>query len=192
MLVGAVAATSLMLADAALSQSSSDAFQRKVLGIQRYSSDVSLSGSRLTPFSEAELNSYIKYALRPQIPTGVVDPYVTIVGGEQVRARATVDLDAVRTAKTRGWLDPLAYLSGRLPVTAAGELKSADGRARLVLSEATISGIPVPKAALQELVGYYTRSPQYPSGVDLDAPFELPARIKEIHVEAGKAIVVQR
>jgi hypothetical protein len=180
-----------LLADVALSQRSSDALQRKILGIQQYAG-TTLAGSRLTPVTEAELNSYIRFSLAPQIPTGVVEPYVAIVGGGQVRGRAVVDLDLVRKAKTRGWLDPLAYLSGRVPVTAAGSLTAADGKARLELSETTISGVAVPLAVLQELVGFYSRSPNYPNGVDLDEPFDLPARIKEIHVEAGQAIVVQR
>jgi hypothetical protein len=178
-------------ADAGLSQRSADSLQRKILGIRQYAS-TTLTGSRLTPVTEAELNSYIRYSLAPQIPTGVVEPYVTIVGGGRVSGRAVVDLDAVRTAKTRGWLDPLAYLRGRLPVAAAGSLSTADGKARFELAEASISGVPVPEAVLQELVSFYSRSPQYPDGVDLEAPFDLPARIKEIHVEAGQAIVVQR
>lgn len=180
-----------LLADVALSQRSADALERKILGIQQYAG-TTLTGSRLTPVTEAELNSYIRFSLASQIPTGVVEPYVTILGGGQVRGRAVVDLDLVRKAKSRGWLDPLAYLSGRVPVTAAGSLTAADGRAQLELSEATISGVSVPLAVLQELVSYYSRSPNYPNGVDLEAPFDLPARIKDIHVETGQAIVVQR
>jgi hypothetical protein len=181
----------LGLADVVLSQRSADALQRKILGIQQYAS-TTLTGARLTPVTESELNSYIRFTLAPQIPAGVVEPYVTILGEGQVRARAVVDLDAVRRSKARGWLDPLAYLSGRVPVTAAGAVTAAEGKARLALAETTVAGVPVPNAVLQELVSFYSRSPQSPRGLDLDEPFELPARIKEIHVEAGQAIVVQR
>ena len=40
--------------------------------------------------------------------------------------------------------------------------------------------MPIPKSLLQELVSYYTQSPDMPNGVNLDAPFELPAQIQRI------------
>jgi hypothetical protein len=185
-------AAAAVFADAEISQRAADSFQRKVAGIQQYAAATTLTGARLTPVSESELNSYIRFSLKKEIPPGVVDPYVSIVGSGEVRGRAVVDLDAVRSAKPRGWLDPLAYLSGRLPVTAKGRLVAGDGRARLELEHVTVSGVTVPNTFLQELVSFYSRSPQYPDGVDLDAPFDLPARIKDINVEVGQAIVVQR
>ncbi len=180
-----------LLADAEVSQRAADSFQRKVAGIQQYAAST-LTGSRLTPVSESELNSYIRFSLKNEMPSGVVDPYVSIVGEGKVRARAVVDLDAVRQARTRGWFDPLAYLSGKLPVTAQGRLTATGRQARLELHQVTVSGMTVPNGLLQELVSFYSRSPQYPNGVDLDAPFDLPARIEEIHVEVGQAVVLQR
>jgi hypothetical protein len=44
---------------------------------------------------------------------------------------------------------------------------------------------------LQELVGFYSRTSANPAGIDIDAPFELPAGIREINVEAARAIIVQ-
>jgi hypothetical protein len=180
-----------LVADAELSQRAADAFQRKVDGIKQYASST-LTGARLTPVSESELNSYIRFSLKAEMPAGVVEPYVSIVGNDEVRARAVVDLDAVRTAKPRGWLDPLGYLAGRLPVTARGRLLASNGVARLELEQVTVSGVTVPNTFLQEIVTFYTRSPQNPNGVDLGAPFDLPARIEDINVEVGQAIVVQR
>ncbi len=52
-------------------------------------------------------------------------------------------------------------------------------------------GSPVPKLILQEIVSYYSRSPERPAGIGLDDAFMLPARIREIQVEVGRAIVVQ-
>jgi hypothetical protein len=40
-------------------------------------------------------------------------------------------------------------------------------------------------------VSYYSRTPEKPAGIGLDDPFALPARIREIHVERGQAIIVQ-
>ena len=51
--------------------------------------------------------------------------------------------------------------------------------------------MPVPKSVLQELVSYYSRSSQNPTGVSLDTPFELPARIREIRVGQKQATVIQ-
>jgi hypothetical protein len=108
-----------------------------------------------------------------------------------VAGRAVVDLDAVRKQKQRGWLDPLAYLGGRLPVTASGRLTTRDGKGQFLLESAEISGVPVPKTVLQELLTYYSRTRDNPAGIDMDAPFELPARIKEIRVGSGTSTVVQ-
>jgi hypothetical protein len=51
--------------------------------------------------------------------------------------------------------------------------------------------VPVPKILLQEIIGYYSRTPEKPAGISLDDPFPLPARIREIQVERGQAIIVQ-
>jgi hypothetical protein len=82
-------------------------------------------------------------------------------------------------------------LTGTLPVTASGILHTKDGMARFQLESAEVSGIPVPKAFLQDLVAYYTRSRDYPNGISLDQVYELPANIREIQIGQGNAIVVQ-
>jgi uncharacterized protein YpmS len=78
-----------------------------------------------------------------------------------------------------------------LPVTAAGILHTRDGSVRFELQSATVGGIPIPKSFLQEIVSHYTRSQDFPNGVNLDQVYELPANIKEIQVGQGNAIVVQ-
>lgn len=181
----------LAWADQPLSQREADSFARKILGIQHYAA-AGLRGARLTPVSEAELNSYIRFVLGPEIPAGIVEPYVSMLGEGLVAARAVVDLDAVRASRERGWLDPLAYVSGRLPVEAAGRLVAEGGVARFELTSASVAGVAIPKAVLQEVVSYYSKSTTAPGGIQLDAPFELPARIVEIGVEPGRAIVIQR
>ncbi len=191
LLAAATAAGGRAWADVALSQREADSLQRKILAIQQFATSP-LPGARLTPVSEAELNSYIRFALAADLPSGVVEPYVAIVGNGEVRGRAVVDLDAVRTARPRGWLDPLAYVTGRVPVTATGRLVAQDGAARFEFWNATLAGVGVPKAVLDELVAFYTRSEASPRGLSLDDAFELPARIAEITVEPGRAILIQR
>ena len=45
--------------------------------------------------------------------------------------------------------------------------------------------------AVQELVSYYTRTPELPNGFNLDQPFELPHNIRQIDIQRGAATIVQ-
>ena len=72
-----------------------------------------------------------------------------------------------------------------------GILHTQDGKGRFELQAADVSGVPVPKTLLQELVSYYTRSEDHPQGRRLDEVFELPASINRIEVGQGQAVVVQ-
>jgi hypothetical protein len=146
---------------------------------------------RTTVITDAELNAYFKYNGKDQIPTGIVDPAINALGDGRVGGRAVVDLDAVRTQKQRGWLDPLGYLTGRLPITATGTLTTRAGIGQFKLESAEISGVTIPKAVLQELLSYYSRTPENPAGINMDDPFELPSRIREIRVGRAQATVVQ-
>jgi hypothetical protein len=146
---------------------------------------------RRTSVLEREVNAYLVYDLKDEIPIGVIEPVITIVGDGRLAGRAIVDLDAVRTSRKRGMFDPMNLLTGRLPVTATGTLTSNAGVAQFSLESASISGVPVPKMVLQELVSYYSRSPEHPDGIGLDDRFELPAAIKQIEVGKGQAVVVQ-
>jgi hypothetical protein len=147
--------------------------------------------ARRTPVLESEVNAYLAFDAGDEIPAGVVEPTVTILGDGQLAGTAIVDLDAVRSARKRGLLDPLGYLSGRLPVSARGTLTTSDGVGRFALQSAEISGVPIPKMVLQELVSYYSRSPEVPDGINLDDPFVLPAGIRQIETLRGQAVVVQ-
>ena len=90
-----------------------------------------------------------------------------------------------------GWLDPTSYITGRLPVTASGILHTQNGKGRFALETAEVSGIPIPKTFLQEIVSFYTRTDDNPRGINIDDEFELPAEIRRIGVDKGRAIVVQ-
>jgi hypothetical protein len=148
---------------------------------------------RRTLISESELNSFLAVHAKQEIPAGVVDPAVSIDASGRVRGRAVVDLDQVRQAQAgrATGFSMLSLLSGRVPVEAIGVLRTSGGKGQFALESASASGIPIPKVLLQEVVSYYSRSAASPAGIDLDAPFELPARIREIETEKGRAIVVQ-
>jgi len=117
---------------------------------------------------------------------------VRILGTGRVSGRAVVDLDAVRKQRnSASLLDPASYLTGRLPVTAAGVLTTTNGVGQFALESASVGGVPIPKFLLQEIVSYYSKTADKPAGISLDDPFALPARIREIRVERGQAIIIQ-
>jgi hypothetical protein len=192
-LIVAGMAAAPLLAQGRLSKEDADRFQSKLTKIVAFGNTPSASAAqpRNTPVTDVEVNSYLKYLATDQIPTGIVDPTLNALGDGRVSGRATVDLDAVRTQKKRGWLDPLGYLTGKLPVTAAGVLTTKDGKGQFQLQSAEISGVTVPKSVLQELLSYYSKSKENPDGINMDAPFELPAHIREIRVGTGTSTVVQ-
>jgi len=147
---------------------------------------------RRTTVTENEVNSYLAYEAADQLPAGVVQPTLTAVGDGRISGRAIVDLDAVRKAgNSTGLFDPRSYLTGNVPVTATGVLQASNGRGRFQLESASVGALPIPKLLLQEIVAYYSKSPDNPDGISLDDEFELPARIREIQVARGQAIVVQ-
>lgn len=186
LLSAAVAAQS-----ASTTQAQADQFQQKLQQIINNGNTES-STLRRTTVTQAEANAYLKMRGPELLPLGVTDATVVAVGAGRLNGRAVVDLDAIREKKSSGGLlDPKTYLTGRLPVTASGILHTRDGKARFELESATVGGIPIPKSFLQEIVSYYSRSSDYPNGINLDQVYELPANIKEIQVGQGNAIVVQ-
>ena len=177
-------------AGAGPSRADAESLKRKVTSITEFSARPTKQPRRTT-VTENEVNAYLTYDALDQLPTGVVEPAITIVGPGRVEGRAVVDLDAVRKQKSRTVLDPMNLATGRLPVTATGILTTSNGVGRFQLESASLGPVPIPKVILQEIVSYYSRTPENPAGIDIDAPFALPARIREIQVEPGRAVVIQ-
>jgi hypothetical protein len=183
-------ATVALVALPAPSRADAESLRRKVTGITSFSARPTPQPYRTT-VTEEEVNAFLAFDAGDQLPAGVVDPAITIIGTGRVSGRAIVDLDAVRKQKSRGLLDPLNYATGRLQVTATGVLTTSNGVGMIELQSAALGALPIPKVILQEIVSYYSRTPERPAGIDLDAPFALPARIREIQVQTGRAVVVQ-
>jgi hypothetical protein len=189
--LAAVAAVVVVQADTRYTRQDAEQLRQKVATINEHGQRT-VRQPRRTTITENEVNSYLVFDAGQQLPTGVVEPSVTILGTGRLSGRAVVDLDAVRKARASSSLfDPTNYLTGRLPVTAIGTLKTSEGMGWFQLESATVGGVPVPKLLLQEIVSFYSRTPDKPSGIGLDDPFALPARIREIQVERGHAIIVQ-
>lgn len=182
-----------VLQAAGMSRQQADAFARKLDLIEKRAEAPAASAVTRTPVSETEVNSWFMYRAQPLLPQGVTEPKLTIVGNGKVMGTVTVDLQQVakKRSASGGSFDPLGYLGGRVPLSVSGVLRTKDGRGQFDLQEADISGVPVPKPLLQELLSYYSRSPEHPEGVRLDQPFSLPANIREIDVQQGQAVVVQ-
>jgi len=190
LILAAVGFTAVLGADGATKRDA-ESLKQKVATIVAHGERPTKEGRRTT-VTEGEVNSYLVYDAKPQLPAGVVDPAVTVLGPGRLSGRAVVDLDAVRRARSsQSWFDPTNYLTGRLPVNATGRLTTGNGIGHFELEAASVGGVPIPKMLLQEIVSYYTRSTDKPSGIGLDDPFALPARIREIQVQRGQAIIVQ-
>jgi hypothetical protein len=146
----------------------------------------------VTRLTEREVNAYLSYDVRDQLPPGLTEPRITVLPDLRLSGTATIDLDAVRRQRqARGWLDPLGYLGGKVPVALSGRLTASGGLARFALDRATVGGVPVPKMIVQELVTFYSRTPDNPRGLNIDDPYPLPARIREIDIRPGEAVVKQ-
>ena len=168
-----------------------DAFEKKIVLVQKIA-DQDSGKPRATAFSQAETNSYLKYKAGDLLPTGLTQPELTIIGEGRVSGKAVVDLDVVRQKQSSGgWFDPTSYLTGKLPVTASGKIVTWDGKGQFELERAEVSGLPIPKSFLGQMVNFFTRTADNPSGSSIDDIFELPAEIRRIDVDANRWTVHQ-
>jgi hypothetical protein len=144
-----------------------------------------------TTLTEPEVNAYFRVSGATFMPAGVHNAQLTIDPGGRVRAKALVDLDQALKPKERPWTDPLAWVGGKVEVTATGTLVASSGKGRLTIQEAMLGAIPVPVSILQQLVSHYSKTPENPAGFNLNEPFELPQKIWSVETARGQAVVVQ-
>jgi hypothetical protein len=168
------------------SRPQSDSFAKKLAIIKQHAAE-SPKSTRRTTVTEGELNSWFVYRAPALLPVGVKEPSVTVVGNGKLVGVVTVDLDDVGKSKSGAW----NVLGGRVPITLSGVLRTKDGKGQFDLQSASLSGVPLPKFLLQEIVAHYTRSEDHPNGIRLDDPFDLPASIKQIDVGQGQAVIIQ-
>lgn len=191
LLVASAVTGSLVSAMAPLSPQLADAFAKKIVLVQKIADETS-SKDRATTFTQDETNSYLKYQAGELLPTGLTQPELTMLGQGRVAGKAIVDLDIVRQKQSSGgWFDPTSYLTGKLLVTAAGRIVTADGKGRFELERAEVSGVTIPKSFLGQMVTFFTRTADNPGGSSIDDTFELPAKIRRIDVEQGRWVTHQ-
>jgi hypothetical protein len=144
-----------------------------------------------TTFTEREINSFLALDGPEFLPPGIAMPRARLVGDGRVEARAIVDLDGVRRSRERSLFDPLAYITGSVEIVAVGSIEGSGGEGLIRYESATVGGVSVPKTVAQELLRFYTTTPQRPRGFAFDEPFALPAGLRAISVERGAATVTQ-
>lgn len=145
-----------------------------------------------TLITEPEVNSYLTFNLQDKMPKGLTKPQIQMLENGQLAGRILVDLDDFnRKRQSNSVMDPLSYLSGQVPVTARGTLRTSAGKGQFQLASAELMGFPLPKPLLQELVSYFSRTRNNPRGFDIDAPFDLPEKIREAVVSRAQTTLVQ-
>ena len=181
----------LALAASPVSREQGDRLARKIDEINKNAAAQPVREKR-TSMTEPEINSYLAFNVKEQIPRGLARPEIRIVGDGQLAGRVWVDMDEFKRGRSSGGImDPFSYISGQVPVTARGTLRTRSGRGQFQLISAEVQGVPLPKPIVQELVSFFSRTQDNPNGFDLDAPFNLPAKIREILVNPGEAVMMQ-
>ena len=167
-----------------------DALRQKVLQIATNGMADSPQ-PRETAVTDEEVNAYIQSLPAEDLPQGLLNPQLNILPDGRLSGRATVDLDAIPAAYAKDDGGTFLPLSGKVPVEAIGMLRTGQGVGAFTLESLTVSGVVVPKSMLQELIAAYSRSDAAPDGLNLEAPFRLPAKIREIRTARGQAVIVQ-
>ena len=190
-LVAALIVTGSVVTAAALTKPLSDAFAKRIILVQKMAGEKSPK-DRATAFTQDETNSYLKFGAGDLLPVGLTQPEIIMMAQGKVTGNAIVDLDVVRQKSGSGsWFDPTSYLTGKLPVTASGRIVTGDGKGKFELDSAEISGVPIPKSFLAQMVNFFTRTADNPRGSSIDDTFVLPAEIKRIDVEPGRFVLHQ-
>ncbi len=189
--LAALAAAGSLAAATSRSREEGDRLQQKLDALVQNAAAEPVRPKR-TPASESEVDSYLTFNLREKIPRGLANPEITILGNGSLAGRVMVDIDEFKRGRgTQGFMDPLSYISGQVPVTARGVLRTREGRGQFHLASAELLGIALPREIVQELVGFFTRTRENPGGFNLEAPFNLPAKIRSVEINKGEAVAVQ-
>ncbi len=140
-------------------------------------------GSDRVELSEAELESYVLYSLKEDIPAEI-DSIDVQLGSDTIASDTQITFNSNATG------NPMvdALVGGTHNLFLKGKLIASQGRGKFDLEEIRVDGIPVPKVLIEALFKKYVK-PKYPDA-DLKEPFDMPYGIEELKLEPGKATVV--
>jgi len=140
-------------------------------------------GSSRVEISDAELESYLLFSLKDDIPAQIDSADVQL-------GTDTVGLDTQITFSSNATGNQVvdALVGGTHNLFLKGRLVAQEGRGKFELQEIRVDSIPVPNILIQALIKKYVK-PKYPD-TDLNEPFDLPWGIVGLKLEPGKATVV--
>ena len=164
-----------------VSERTSKVLQAKIDAIRAVEKQGSTT-RRTVEVSEPELESYVLYGLRNDIPARVESIDVQLTEG-------AVAADTKLTFPPDSTGNPLvdAFVEGTHTFFMKGKLAASAGRGRFELLEVKVDGIPVPNILIETLVAKYV-NPKYPE-VDLKEPFPMPWGMESLVITPGKATI---
>jgi hypothetical protein len=167
-----------------ISERAAQSMQSKIDSIKKAADNPNHKhGSTRVQLSETEMESYVFYSLKDDIPAHIDS--LDVHAGED-----TVGCDTQITFNSNATGNPVldALVGGTHNLSLKGKLIARESRGKFDLQEVQVDGIPVPNVLIQALIKRYVK-PKYPE-VDLNEPFDLPWDIQEVKLEPGKATVV--
>lgn len=139
-------------------------------------------------FTEAEVNSLLKYEYESETPAGVRDLSVRIFQ-DHATLHAYVDIGKMQEAAGRTAEGLWALLfSGERELIAKFRMRSADGRSFVETESVQFGDTTLPGALLEWLIAATISDTGTGSGPGNRV--SLPEKIRAVHLEPGRAIVV--
>ena len=167
-----------------VSQKAAQSLQEKIDAIKKAEDAPNHKrGSSRVEISDAELESYLLFSLKDDIPAQIDSADVQL-------GTDTVGLDTQITFSSNATGNQVvdALVGGTHNLFLKGRLVAQEGRGKFELQEIRVDSIPVPNILIQALIKKYVK-PKYPD-TDLNEPFDLPWGIVGLKLEPGKATVV--
>src|SRR5439155_901407 len=167
-----------------VSQKAAQSLQEKIDAIKKAEDAPNHKrGSSRVEISDAELESYLLFSLKDDIPAQIDSADVQL-------GTDTVGLDTQITFSSNATGNPVvdALVGGTHNLFVKGKLVAQEGRGKFDLQDVRVDGIPVPNILIQSLIKRYVK-PKYPD-VDLNEPFDMPWGIESLKLEQGKATVI--
>jgi hypothetical protein len=147
---------------------------------------------KTTRFTEAELNTILNGQIADWIPNGLSEPQVRLLGKDRFSLRVIVDIDEFKRRRKRPQsAGPLNFFSGKMPALIRGDLITKDGKGQFKLQSTEVNGIPLPGALALDLLSTYTKTRRHPEGFDIEKPFDLPAKIRQLQINTAEIVVIQ-
>jgi hypothetical protein len=166
-----------------------DSLARKILALEKRRVERSTKKETIL-VTEAELNSYLTLTYAPRMPKGVTGVSVRL-DQDRIEAQGVVDLEQVgaKPQQEKSRFSLMSLLAPTVPVLLRGKLINQNGFGTLQWEEVRLSSLPLPLTALAQMVATATRSPKYPNGWDIEAPFRLPYAARRVRLEPGRVFL---